>query len=253
MFRFFEHKCRGEADELTQQTFLACVKGRDQFRGDSSFRTYLFTIPRHELYAHLRRLKRDERVDFGDMFSKKNMFALQVHGDSMIDAHISDGDYVVIRKQKTASDGDMVIAQTEDGEATLKYWRPERNRIRLERANTSIRPMYVKGAKVLGAVVGVFNGLLCAVLQFGPPRAMSALIFYGHPILHVSFGALGGWLGYLVWKPVPESAPPDTRQTTSPPGSIRPCERTCTSIRSRSAAASMRTFCPRKELVALSH
>jgi RNA polymerase sigma factor (sigma-70 family) len=66
VFRFFEHKCRGDADELVQQTFLACVRARDQFRGQSSFRTYLFTVARHELYRHLRKLRRDEeRLDFG--------------------------------------------------------------------------------------------------------------------------------------------------------------------------------------------
>jgi RNA polymerase sigma-70 factor (ECF subfamily) len=63
--RFFEHKCAGAADELTQQTFLACVRSRDQFRGHSSFRTYLFTIARHELYRHLRKASRDgDRLDF---------------------------------------------------------------------------------------------------------------------------------------------------------------------------------------------
>jgi repressor LexA len=96
-----------------------------------------------------------ERVDFADMFGKKNMFALQVHGDSMVDAHINDGDYVVIKRQKNASEGDMVIAQTEDGEATLKYWFPERNRIRLQPANASMQPIFAKDAKVLGVVVGV--------------------------------------------------------------------------------------------------
>src|SRR5437764_11360075 len=60
-----------------------------------------------------------ERVDFGQMFSKKNLFALRVKGDSMIDAHIDDGDYVVIKKQRTAQAGQMVVAQTPEGEATL--------------------------------------------------------------------------------------------------------------------------------------
>jgi RNA polymerase sigma factor (sigma-70 family) len=66
LYRFFEHKARGEADELVQRTFLACVSARDQFRAESSFRTYLFTIARNELYTYFRRL-REEPVDFDEM------------------------------------------------------------------------------------------------------------------------------------------------------------------------------------------
>lgn len=100
-------------------------------------------------------VEQNERVDFGEMFSKKSLFVLEVHGDSMIDAQITDGDYVVVKKQRTAHNGDMVVAQTEDGEATLKYWHKERNRIRLQPANSSMKPMYTKDARVLGVVVGV--------------------------------------------------------------------------------------------------
>jgi repressor LexA len=100
-----------------------------------------------------------ERIDFGQMFSKKSMFALKVKGDSMIDAHIEDGDYVVIKKQRTAHPGQMVIAQTPEGEATLKYWHPEANRIRLQPANSSMSPIYVKEASVLGVVVGVIRNV----------------------------------------------------------------------------------------------
>jgi RNA polymerase sigma factor (sigma-70 family) len=64
IYRFFEHKVGAEADELVQRTFLACVAARDQFRAESSFRTYLFVIARHELYSHLRRMTRDQAVDF---------------------------------------------------------------------------------------------------------------------------------------------------------------------------------------------
>lgn len=63
IYRFFEHKLPGEADDLTQQTFLACVKSRDQFRGQSTFRTYLFTIARNELYMRLRKIPKFEQVD----------------------------------------------------------------------------------------------------------------------------------------------------------------------------------------------
>ncbi len=65
IYGFFETKCSHEADELTQSTFLACLAARDQFRAESSFRTYLFTIARHELYRLLRtRQRRDAKLDF---------------------------------------------------------------------------------------------------------------------------------------------------------------------------------------------
>jgi RNA polymerase sigma-70 factor (ECF subfamily) len=65
IYGFFETKCESEADELTQGTFLACLRAKDQFRADSSFRTYLFTIARNELYRCLRtRQRRDAKLDF---------------------------------------------------------------------------------------------------------------------------------------------------------------------------------------------
>jgi RNA polymerase sigma-70 factor (ECF subfamily) len=65
IYGFFETKCESDADELVQATFLACLRARDQFRKQASFRTYLFTIARHELYRVLRTRQRDgQRFDF---------------------------------------------------------------------------------------------------------------------------------------------------------------------------------------------
>lgn len=102
-------------------------------------------------------VEQDERVDFEELFSNatRDLFVLQVNGDSMIEDQIADGDYVVVRKQKVAQKGDIVVALTDENEATLKRWYPERNRIRLEPANSTMRPIYVKRAQVLGVVVGV--------------------------------------------------------------------------------------------------
>lgn len=100
-----------------------------------------------------------ERIDFGEMFAKKNLFVLQVRGESMIDAQIADGDYVVCKKQKSAQPGQMVVAQTGDDEATLKYWHPEANRIRLQPANSKMSPIYVPNASVLGVVIGVVRNM----------------------------------------------------------------------------------------------
>jgi repressor LexA len=102
-------------------------------------------------------IEQDERIDFGEMFDNDNrdLFALEVSGDSMIEDQIADGDYVVIRKQQTARKGQIVVALTDENEATLKRWFPEKGRIRLEPANASMKPIYVRNAKILGVVVGV--------------------------------------------------------------------------------------------------
>lgn len=102
-------------------------------------------------------IEQNERIDFGAMFARKSQFVLEVTGDSMIEAHIADGDYVIVTKQRSAQPGQMVVAQTDDGEATLKYWFPEksRKRIRLQPANSKMKPIYVKDAKILGVVSGV--------------------------------------------------------------------------------------------------
>ena len=102
-------------------------------------------------------VEQEERVDFETLFdpADKDLFVLEVHGESMIDDQIADGDYVVVRRQRTARKGQIVVAITDEGEATLKRWFPEKNRIRLEPANSNMRPIYVRDAKVLGVVVGV--------------------------------------------------------------------------------------------------
>src|SRR5574337_196088 len=64
VYRFFVTKCPNEADELVQATFFACLRAKDSFRGEATFRTYLFTIARHELHRVLREHRRDERLDF---------------------------------------------------------------------------------------------------------------------------------------------------------------------------------------------
>jgi repressor LexA len=97
----------------------------------------------------------EERIDLGGMFQGQDLFVLRVSGDSMIDAHITDGDYVVCRSCQAAEKGQMVVALNDEGEATLKYWHPERRRIRLQPANAAMPPIYARQATVRGVVVGV--------------------------------------------------------------------------------------------------
>lgn len=100
-----------------------------------------------------------ERIDFETLFTRKGCFALKVHGDSMIEDGINDGDYVIVKKQRNARKGQTVVAMTEEGETTLKRFYPEATRVRLEPANSSMKPIYVRNAKLLGVVVGVVRQL----------------------------------------------------------------------------------------------
>lgn len=103
-------------------------------------------------------IEQEEKIDFDALIrskSPKNLFVLKVKGDSMIDAQIADGDYVIIRRKNSANNGQIVVAQTDEGEATLKRWYAERNRIRLEPANSSMKPIFVKNAKILGVLAFV--------------------------------------------------------------------------------------------------
>jgi repressor LexA len=98
----------------------------------------------------------DERLEFGELFHGPNCFALKVRGQSMIEDHIDDGDYVVIRKQEVAQNGERVVAMIDD-EVTLKKYYDENDHIRLEPANGTMKPIVVpKGeAGIVGVLVGV--------------------------------------------------------------------------------------------------
>ncbi|MFP4321721.1 MAG: transcriptional repressor LexA [Anaerolineales bacterium] len=92
----------------------------------------------------------------------EDIFALKVSGNSMIDAMVGDGDVVVLRRQQTASNGDMVAAWlTDSNETTLKYFFQEGNRIRLQPANPQMEPIYVDAhtLEVQGRVLAVMRAL----------------------------------------------------------------------------------------------
>ena len=83
-------------------------------------------------------------------------FVLRVKGESMIEAGILDGDYVVVREQPSAVNGEIVVAQIED-EATVKRFFREADRIRLQPENSSMEPIYARDVTILGKVVAVFR------------------------------------------------------------------------------------------------
>jgi len=89
----------------------------------------------------------------------RETFVLKVRGKSMIDDHIDDGDYVVVQKQDTARDGDIVVALIDEGQATLKRFFKERERIRLQPANSTMEPLYRREVRIQGKVIGVIRRL----------------------------------------------------------------------------------------------
>ncbi len=86
-------------------------------------------------------------------------FLLQVSGDSMIEDGIHDGDLVVVEKKATANNGDTIVALLADGSATLKRYDRESNRIRLQPANSSMKPKYVRRVTIQGVVKGLVRNL----------------------------------------------------------------------------------------------
>ena len=98
-----------------------------------------------------------ERVDFGPLLDDSDQFCLRVRGDSMIDAHIADGDYAVIRRQSAARDGEIVAALVDGEEATLKRFYREAGRFRLEPANAAMEPIYASQVDILGVLTGVIR------------------------------------------------------------------------------------------------
>ena len=86
-------------------------------------------------------------------------FVLRVKGESMIDAHIQDGDYVVVESRETARTGDMVVALIDGENVTLKKYYPEGSRVRLQPANEALEPIFVDSEriKIQGVVVSVMR------------------------------------------------------------------------------------------------
>src|SRR5262245_14416314 len=99
----------------------------------------------------------DGTLELADMFGQtENLFALQVRGDSMIGAGILQGDHVIVQKQETARPGEIVVALIDD-QATVKYYRPQRDRVELVAANEKYAPIVVgehSGFSILGIVRG---------------------------------------------------------------------------------------------------
>lgn len=104
----------------------------------------------------------DEYLEIDSRYTADGCFALKVKGESMIDDGIYDGDYVIIKPKPSPTNGEIVVALLEDGTTTLKRFFKEKNRFRLQPANSSMDPIYVDSLNDLhiqGVVVALFRKL----------------------------------------------------------------------------------------------
>lgn len=101
-------------------------------------------------------IEADDYIDLGDTYAPERHFGLLVKGDSMIDAHIVDGDIAVIRRQETCDDGDIVVAVI-DGEATLKRYYRRKNHILLKAENKRMKPITSREVEIRGVLVGLLR------------------------------------------------------------------------------------------------
>ena len=89
--------------------------------------------------------------------TKKEVFTLRVSGTSMINAGVHDGDIVIVQRQATANNGDMVVAMTEDNEVTLKTFYKEDGYFRLQPENDTMAPIILDKVYIVGKAIGLYR------------------------------------------------------------------------------------------------
>ena len=87
----------------------------------------------------------------------KDVFTLEVNGDSMINVGIFDGDIVIVKREKTANNGEIVVAMTDENEVTLKRFYKEKDHIRLQPENDYLEPIILKNVTILGKAIGLYR------------------------------------------------------------------------------------------------
>ncbi|MFC3038837.1 transcriptional repressor LexA [Virgibacillus xinjiangensis] len=88
-----------------------------------------------------------------------NLFILVIDGESMIEAGILDGDMVIVKQQNTAQNSDIVVAMTEENEATVKRFFKEKDHIRLQPENATMEPLIYDNVTILGKVIGLYRNI----------------------------------------------------------------------------------------------
>jgi repressor LexA len=101
----------------------------------------------------------DERLEMRELFGADDLFVVKVRGTSMIDGHIADGDYVVIRKCETCENGEKVVAMVEKSMTLKKYFK-KKDQIRLEPMNSTMDPIIVDPSKEDVRILGVLTGVI---------------------------------------------------------------------------------------------
>jgi len=158
--------------QRTEAKSRACVptNGRDHFKGD--------VVPVEEMddmidvpvlgkiaagqpILALEHQEDSVRIDRSFLGKNRDVFGLRVVGESMIEDGIHDGDFIFVKKQRTAARGAIVVALIDD-EATVKRYYPEGDRIRFQPSNSAMQPIYVlasdfRETQILGVVVGIYR------------------------------------------------------------------------------------------------
>lgn len=101
--------------------------------------------------------QREEMAVPAALVGRKPCYILQVKGNSMIEDHILNGDFIVVERCESADNGEVVVALINRSDATLKRMYREKNRVRLEPANSAMKPIYVKDVAIQGKVRGLFR------------------------------------------------------------------------------------------------
>lgn len=122
-------------------------------------------LPEFQLLGHIIAGKPIEEIEAREMMSLmpdpsgKEIYVLKVKGQSMIDDHIQDGDYVIVERRDQAENGETVVALLNNDSATLKRFYREKDHVRLQPANETIKPIIVKEGdfKIQGVVIGVLR------------------------------------------------------------------------------------------------
>jgi repressor LexA len=121
-----------------------------------------FSLPLKGVVAAGRAIEteeQDERLEMRDLFGSDDLFVVKVKGQSMIDGHIADGDYVVIRKRPTCENGDKVVAMV-DRAMTLKKYHKKKDHIRLDPMNSTMEPIVVDPTRQDIHILGVLAGVI---------------------------------------------------------------------------------------------
>jgi repressor LexA len=107
----------------------------------------------------LEAIETQQTICFSDFARSRDVFVLEVRGDSMQDEHILDGDYVLVEKAATAHNGDIVVALCSGTDATLKRFYKEGDRVRLQPSNAAMQPIILpaRDVQIQGRVVGVMR------------------------------------------------------------------------------------------------